>query len=248
MGQMLTEHFGDLGRGLVAPGRVLGVQLLDDRGQPVRDLGVGLADRRRRLVADATQHGHQARCPEGRPARAHGVQHAAQAEQVAARVHRLAPRLLRRHVVRRAGDHPALRQVGVVGRPRQAEIGELDALDAVLQQDVSGFDVAVDQPLGVGGDQAGGRLHADAQDLGQGQRPAAAEPILQRLAGHVLHHQVRQAVGLLDRVDGDDVIVADRGLGLGLAHEAPTSGGAGRQLRRHDLDGHDPVQLGIERS
>ena len=70
-----------------------------------------------------------------------------------------------RHVLRRAGDDAALRQAGVVDRPGQAEVGDLDALDAVLQQDVGRLDVAVDQPLGVGRRQAGGRLHADAEDL-----------------------------------------------------------------------------------
>ena len=56
----------------------------------------------------------------------------------------------------------------------------LTRCDAVLQQDVGRLDVAVDQPLGVGRRQAGGRLHADAQDLRQLQRPAAVEPLLQR--------------------------------------------------------------------
>src|SRR5690348_17702969 len=41
---------------------------------------------------------------------------------------------------------------------RQAEVGDLDTLDAVLQKDVARLDVAVDDALGVGGGQAGGRL------------------------------------------------------------------------------------------
>ena len=51
-------------------------------------------------------------------------------------VDRLAAGLLGGHVLRRAGDDAALRQAGVVDRPGQAEVGELDPLDAVLQQDV----------------------------------------------------------------------------------------------------------------
>ena len=49
---------------------------------------------------------------------------------------------------------PDLRQAGVVGGAGQAEVGDLDALDAVLQQDVGRLDVAMDQPLRVGGRQA----------------------------------------------------------------------------------------------
>ena len=45
----------------IAVGRVLGVQLGDDRDQPVGDLGIDLADRRRRLLADALEDGHRCR-------------------------------------------------------------------------------------------------------------------------------------------------------------------------------------------
>ena len=72
------------------------------------------------------------------------------------------------------------------------------------------------------------------------------EPLLQRHAAHVLHDEVRQAAGLFDRMDGDDVIVADGRLGLGLARKAPAGGAVGRQLRRHHLDRHHAVQLVIE--
>ena len=65
---------------------------------------------------------------ERRPAAHHRVQHAAEAEQVGAGIERLALGLLRRHVHRRAGDHSRLRQAGVVGRPGQAEVGDLDLL------------------------------------------------------------------------------------------------------------------------
>ena len=70
---------------------------------------------------------------------------------------------------------PRLRQAGVVGGAGQAEVGELDALHAVLQQDVGRLDVAVDQPLRVRRRQAAGDLEADAQDLLDLQRPAAAD-------------------------------------------------------------------------
>ena len=101
------------------------------------------------------------------------VERAPQAEEVGAMVGRLAARLLGRHVVRRAGHHAALGHAGVGRRAGQAEVGQPHPLDAVLQQDVRRLDVAVDQPLGVGGRQPGRRLHADPQDLRQRQRPCA---------------------------------------------------------------------------
>ena len=64
----------------------------------------------------------------------------------------------------------------VVHGPGQAEVGDLDPLDAVFEQDVGRLDVAVDQPLSVGGRQPRGRLHADPQDLLQLQPAFAVEP------------------------------------------------------------------------
>src|SRR5262249_7535919 len=67
---------------------------------------------------------------------AQGVQDATEAEQVGAVVDALAARLLRRHVGGGARDDARLRQAGVVAGAGQAEVGQLDALDAVLQEDV----------------------------------------------------------------------------------------------------------------
>ena len=138
---------------------------------------------------------------------------------------------------------PALGQAGVVGGPGQPEVGDLDPLDAVLQQDVRRLDVPVDQPLGVGGGQpARPPACRSAGTLGRRQRPGPVEPVLEGLAGDELHDQVRQRLLLLDRVDGDDVLVADRGRGPGLADEPLAGGGAGRQLRGQHLDRDDPLR------
>ena len=68
------------------------------------------------------------------------------------------------------GDESRLRDAGVVGRAGQAEVGDLDVLDAVFQQDVARLDVAVDQAHRVGGGQAGGDLPADPQHVRQLER------------------------------------------------------------------------------
>ena len=76
--------------------------------------------------------------------------------------------------------------------------------------------------------------------------PAAVEPLLQRCAGDVLHHQVGHGAGVLDGVDGDDVVVADGGGGPGLADEPLAGGGADASQRGQHLDGDDAVQLVVE--
>jgi hypothetical protein len=79
------------------------------------------------------------------------------------------------------------------------------------------------------------------------QRAGAVEACLERLAGDILHDQVGQAVVLVDAVDGDDMVVADRSRGLRLAREAPPGCGAASHRCGHDLDRHQPVQGRVER-
>ena len=180
---------------------------------------------------------------------AHRIQHAAQAEEVGPVVDRLAARLLGRHVLRRPGHHAALRLAGVVDGAGQPEVGDLDPLDAVLQQDVRRLDVAMDQALGMRGGQSQRRLHADAQDLLDAQRAVAVDPLLERSAGDAGHDQVGEtALGVgVDGVDGDDMVVDDGRGGLGLAGEPPAGGAAGGHLRGQDLDRHDAAQRRVER-
>ena len=187
-----------------------------------RDLGVELPDRSWRLLADSLERGHAGAGPERGLARAQGVEDAAQAEQVGPVIDRLAAGLLGRHVLGRPGHHARLGHRGVVHRAGQPEVGDLDPLDAVLQQDVRGLDVAMDQPLGVGRGQGAGGLAADAEDLGQLGGLAPVDQILDRLAGDVLHHQVGDALGRgVHGVDRDDVLVDHGRRGLCLPREPP---------------------------
>ena len=119
---------------------------------------------------------------------------------------------------------PDLRDAGVVGRAGQAEVGDLDVLDAVFQQDVARLDVAVDQAHGVRRGQAGGDLLADAQHVQQLQRPGRVELLLQGSPGDVLHDQIGDRL-VLDGVDGDDVLVAD-GRGRPRLAQEPLAGAA----------------------
>jgi hypothetical protein len=232
---------------LVAIGRILGHQSGDDRCEPFGDLGVLIGYRPRRVVADLAQDGDGGFGREGRLPGAGGVQDATEAEEVAAVVDRLAARLFGRHVMGRAGDRSGRGEAGVVAGLGQAEVGDLDPLDAVFEEEVGRFDVAMDEALGVGGRQAGGDLQADAQDGLDVERPVAVELCLERFAHDELHDQIGMAAELVHGVDGDDVVVRDGGGGGGLAEEAsarqvvPGEGGG------QELDGDDPVEPPVER-
>ncbi len=196
------------------------MQLGNDFAQPRGNLRDDLPDRPGRVLGDAFEDPQRAGGAERRPAAAHDVQHAAQAEQVGTLIDHLAACLFRRHVHRRAGDDPALGHAGVVGSTRQAEIGNFDLpLDARLNQDVGRFDIAMDEPLSVGCGQTARDLEAQAQHFRDVQRPGPVELLLQGLAGDVLHDQIGQRL-LLDGVNGDDILVANGGGGAGLANEA----------------------------
>jgi hypothetical protein len=116
------------------------------------------------LRAHVIEDGHRITL-EGSPPGAQGVERAPQAEQVGAVVERLRPGLLRCHVLRRARQDAFLRQAGVTDCPGQAEVGDLDSLHAVFEQNVGRLNVAMDQTLRMSGGQARCRLPADAEDL-----------------------------------------------------------------------------------
>ncbi len=179
-GQMALEQVGHFGSALEPLRGLLPVEALDDLDQPARNLGGPDLDRGRRVVADATDHLDGRLSGEGRSPGAHGVQDAAEAEQVGPTIHRLAPGLLGGHVLRRAGQGAMLGQLGVVDGPGQAEVGQLDPRQVVLQHNVARLDIAVDQPLRVRGGQAGGDLRADAEDLRDLQGSAFVDPLLGR--------------------------------------------------------------------
>ena len=80
---------------------------------------------------------------------------------------------------------------------------------------------------------------------GSSRGPLRGDALGQRHAQHVLHHDVGKPVDFVDRVDRDDVIVADGRGGLGFPRETLAGRGVGGQLRRQDLDRHEAVQARV---
>ena len=85
--------------------------------------------------------------------------------------------------------------------------------------------------------QSPGDLPCDPQGLGHGQPSLALEPLIEALAPQSLHHQVGPAPMFADLVDGDDMVVLQRGGHLRLAQEPNPHHRAGplglEHLQRH---------------
>ena len=114
---------------------------------------------------------------------------------------------------------PALRQAGVVDRAGEAEIGDLDPLDAVLQQDVRGLDVAMDQPWAW----AAARPEAVCMPIRRISRtcigPVRSIRSWSDVPGTSGMTRYGEPPDLVDGVDGDDVVVANGRGRLRLAGE-----------------------------
>ena len=92
-------------------------------------------------------HAHRIVAQEGRPARQHLIDHAAQGVEVAARIRLPSEGLLRRHVGDRAEHHAFHRQPRAIESDGEAEVAELGG--AVLgEPDVAGLEIAVDDAAG----------------------------------------------------------------------------------------------------
>jgi hypothetical protein len=70
---------------------------------------------------------------------------------------------------------------------------------------------------------------------------------LKGLTVDALHDDVGGLSGVLNAVDGDDILVRHGGGGPSFAHEPLPSTAIGGHVRREHLDRHDPVQFFIKR-
>src|SRR5262245_36602747 len=192
---------------------------IDQLDEPAGNIGIRLANRPWRVIANSAEGGHRRFGSKWGTAGTHRIQHASQAEQIAARIDRVAEGLFGRHILRCAGHFPFACDSGVAGYPGKSEVGDFDALDAVFEQNVAGLYVAMYQALLVGSNQPFGHLHPDPQDRWQLKRTALLELLLKRDAADELHDQVRNGP-FVDRVNADHIFMPDGCRCLGLAHES----------------------------
>ena len=143
----------------------------------IMPLGRDLARIRRRL-REVHEHDLRRRLGlEGQAPREELVEDDADRVEVAARVERIAARLLGAHVLGRAADDAGARDAGLLrlgAHLREAEVDDLHEVAARahrLEDDVLGLEIAVDDVLGVRFGERGERLPQDVDDAPEGERP-----------------------------------------------------------------------------
>lgn len=189
---------------------IFGQQAIDDFHEPVGNFRVDLADLPRPVFTDPFHDGHRTVRPEGRAAGAHGVENAAEAEQVAAMINLFAARLLGRHKVRSSRDFTGPGNRDVIDNPRQTEIGDFHPFNAVFQHDVTWFHVPVNDSLSMSGSQTVSDLRRDAKNRDDLQRTFGIDLVTQGFAINVFHDQIRDRVPLIDGVNSDHVQIGNR--------------------------------------
>ena len=122
---------------------------------------------------------------------------------------------------------------GRVHRPRDAEVGHQGV--AVLEQDVLGLDVAVDDAVLVGVGQRFRGLAGDLDRVVEGKLLLPVQAVPQGLALDERHDVVEDAVRLARVVQAEDVGVLQVGGDPDLAEEAVGADGGG-ELGPQDLD------------
>ena len=167
----------------------------------------GLADPLQRVTLEGLAAGEQF------------VQHRAQRVQVGACVDAAGLQLLRRLVVRRAGDHAfQRRQRGMVRHARDAEVQHL-GLVAPRQEDVGRLDVAMHDATRMRvGQRIGDTAHQQC-GLGRARAPSAVQRLAQVAPAQPLHRDVHAVRRQASVVDGDDVGVVQPGRGARLVQE-----------------------------
>ena len=196
------------------------------------------------------------------PARRHLVEHDAEGEEIRAGIQILTPCLLGGHVghrpQRRTGTGQQLfldprrhLRAGHVSCPCaalwlhlcQSEVEDL-GLPALGDEDVRRLDVAVDDPLGVGGVQGVGKLDSQLEQLLR-LEGLSSDAVLERLALQELHGDEGLALVLVDVVDRTDVGVVEGGAGLGLAPEPLQGDLVAEELLRQELQRDESVEAGV---
>ena len=150
--------------------------------------------------------------------------------------------------VRGRSEHRAhLRDAGLLGRPGDTEVGELD--DVVLRhQQVAGLHVAVHHAVAVGVVEPERRLADDVQRRVDPQHAAVAQQLGARGTVDQLHHDEVLARGVVEAevVHLHDVGVHEPRRREGLPAEARDEGLVLGQVLRQQLDRHLPLEARVE--
>ncbi len=180
----------------------------------------------------------------GRVAREQKVERAAQRIDVGAVVEvRGFQGLLGGHVIDGPKGRSARRRTPRLVALVQAGQAQIENLDhtLVVDQQVRGLDVAVDEVAGVGVGKALGRLANVVRRAIEGQRAVEFDQPLQVLAVDELHDDEIAVHFIVDAIGLDDIGVIERGDGPGLGEEALQRGPVLGDRAGNDLQGHAAI-------
>ena len=167
----------------------------------------------------AQQHGRCLSAPVRAAPGGGEVQGGAEAGDVGCRRGGLSSGLFGSEEPRRAEDHAGAGQaVGGVGGGGHPEVGEVGA-PLVVEEDVGGLDVAMDDAAPVGVGEGRQQPVGDGEDPVGRQGPALPHEVGEAASGEVGHDEDHVAAVVDDVEEGDDGLVLDRGEGVELALE-----------------------------
>ncbi len=186
----------------------------------------------------------------------HFIEHRAEGKQIRPLVERQAAHLLGRHVPQCAEQtvRPGGARIGArrFVRPRrvrdfrQTEVEQLGR-SAVRDEDVAGFQIAVNDPVRMRGVERVGDRCRQLQKLGQRQR-AAREAVAQAFALQKLHHEKRHAAFATHFVNRADVRMVERRRRARLPVESLHRAFIRQECRREELERHLAAQSRVLRA
>ena len=230
-----AEHrLAELGGVRVAVRRIARHRPCDDRREVGRQ-----AIERRRGGATRLERARQVRVRDGRRAGEHLVQDRAKGPDIRSRRDRVTEQALRRRVAERPDHRRGRRQVAI-RRIHQRGDPEIDQVDrpVIVDQDVAGLDIAMDDPVVVRDGERVGDDAGDRDRLARGQR-TAGDAFVERPALDEVHDQ-RRRVRVLDQLARpDDRRVVHRAHGDRFAFQPGPGRRIGDDVRVQSLDGHD---------
>ena len=174
------------------------------------------------------------------------VGHDAQAVDVAPAVGILRSGLFGAHVVRRPDGHPGPGELLRARGLGDAEVGE-HALPELVEHDVVGLDVAMDDPAPGRIAEGGSGLDQHPADFARGEPAPLREDRRQRAAAQELHHEVDDPARLPDAIDGDDVGMLELRTEARLALEPLDEVGVEGEGERQHLHRHLALELKVAR-
>lgn len=128
----------------------------------------------------------------------------------------------------------------------EAEVGDGDSIDTILQKNIGGLDVSMHQPLIMCGGQPCGNLLSNSNDFIGRQRAQSIQSPLQRFASQIGHHEKRQGAVVRDSVNHNHVRMKHRRCRSCFSRKAATSSSAAGQTRGQNFDRHGSIQRTIE--